>query len=61
VVLDIKTDPEVPPLPPHITLKQARHFAHALTKDPRSGSALAGTARQILSKLLPGRRKRDGE
>ena len=24
VVLEVKTDPEVPPLPPHITLRQAR-------------------------------------
>ena len=26
VVLEVKTDPEVPPLPPHITLKQATQF-----------------------------------
>ena len=27
VVVEFKTDPEVPPLPPHITLKQAKDFA----------------------------------
>jgi pyruvate dehydrogenase (quinone) len=29
-LLDIVTDPEVPPLPPHITFDQASGFAHAL-------------------------------
>ena len=60
VVLDIKTDPEVPPLPPHITFKQARNFAHAMTKDPHGGSLLRGTARQLLSRLLSGRRRPHG-
>ena len=61
VVLEFKTDPEVPPLPPHITLKQAKNFAHALLKgDPNEGSVIRGTARQLLSKLFPGRRRHDG-
>jgi pyruvate dehydrogenase (quinone) len=35
VVLEVKTDPEVPPLPPHITLQQAKNFSLALMKgDP---------------------------
>jgi pyruvate dehydrogenase (quinone) len=58
VVLDIKTDPEVPPLPPHITFKQARQFAQAMAKsDPQAGGAIRGAARQLLNKLFPGRRK----
>ena len=58
VVLDIKTDPEVPPLPPHITFKQARNYAKSMTKgDPHRGRVIRGTARQLLSKLLPGWRK----
>jgi pyruvate dehydrogenase (quinone) len=62
VVLEFKTDPEVPPLPPHITLKQAKNFAHALLKgDPNEGSVIRGTARQLLGKLLPGWRKHDDE
>jgi pyruvate dehydrogenase (quinone) len=60
VVLDIKTDPEVPPLPPHITFKQARNFAHARPEDPHGGSLLRGTARQLLRRLLPGRRRPHG-
>lgn len=60
VLLEVKTDPEVPPLPPHITLKQARNIAHALWKgDPREGGVIKGAARQLLSRLFPGRSKRD--
>jgi pyruvate dehydrogenase (quinone) len=55
VVLEFKTDPEVPPLPSHITLDQARHFMTTIGKgDPSEGSMLAGVARQVLSAILPG-------
>ncbi|MBU1358947.1 MAG: thiamine pyrophosphate-requiring protein [Gammaproteobacteria bacterium] len=56
VVLEVKTDPEVPPLPPHITLKQAKNFASTLMKgDPEQGSMIASTARQVLGHLFSGR------
>jgi pyruvate dehydrogenase (quinone) len=59
VVLEVKTDPEVPPLPPHITLQQAKKFAQAMVKgDPNERGMITGAARQFLSKLLPGKRKR---
>jgi pyruvate dehydrogenase (quinone) len=55
VVLEVKTDPEVPPLPPHITLKQAKAFASAaLAPDPDEGSMLMGAAKEVLSGILPG-------
>jgi hypothetical protein len=51
-----KTDPEVPPLPPHITLDQARKFTSMLVRgDPDEGNALIGTAKEILASVLPGR------
>ncbi len=54
VVLEVKTDPEVPPLPPHITLEQARKFMHTLVQgDPVEGRALLGTAKELLSSLIP--------
>jgi len=57
VVLEVKTDPEVPPLPPHITLQQAQHMTQALlTGDPREGGVIMGTARQLVGALLPGDR-----
>lgn len=56
VVLEVKTDPEVPPLPPHITLQQAKKFTETLFKgDPQERRVLAGTARQVLESILPGR------
>jgi len=60
VVLEVKTDPEVPPLPPHITFKQAMHFGETLVKgDPREGSVIKETARQVLSSILPGHHDKD--
>ncbi|MCW5687053.1 MAG: thiamine pyrophosphate-requiring protein [Pseudolabrys sp.] len=55
VVLEFKTDPNVPPLPPHITLEQAKHFASALLKvDPDESSIIAGAAKQIFAAIRPG-------
>ena len=55
VVLEVKCDPEVPPLPPHIGLEQAKNFMFMLGKgDPEGGSLLKDTARQVLSHILPG-------
>jgi len=34
VVLHVKTDPEVPPLPPHITFEQAKKMTQAMLHDP---------------------------
>jgi thiamine pyrophosphate-dependent acetolactate synthase large subunit-like protein len=54
VVLEVKTDPDVPPLPPHITLDQAKIFSQSLAKgDSRTGEIVAGAARQLLSAILP--------
>jgi pyruvate dehydrogenase (quinone) len=34
-VLEVKTDPEIPPLPPHIQVEQAKKMAEAMVKgDP---------------------------
>jgi len=47
----------VPPLPPHITLAQAKAFASMLVKgDPEQGSVLVNTAKEVLSSVLPGHR-----
>ena len=55
VVLEVKTDPEVPPLPPHITLEQAKKMASALLSgDPDEGGMIKGAAKQVLSALIPG-------
>ena len=57
VVLEARTDPEVPPLPPHITLEQAKMFAKALRKgDPNTGAMIRQTIRDKVEELVPGRR-----
>ncbi|MDS0857800.1 thiamine pyrophosphate-requiring protein [Burkholderia pseudomultivorans] len=62
VVLEVKTDPEVPPLPPHVTLQQARHFAQMLMKgDAREHNVIVETARQVLSAVLPGNGEHRGK
>ncbi|MBU9480798.1 thiamine pyrophosphate-requiring protein [Burkholderia multivorans] len=61
VVLEVKSDPEVPPLPPHVTLQQAKHFAETLLKgDSREHNVIVETARQVLSAVLPGNGERGG-
>jgi pyruvate dehydrogenase (quinone) len=56
VVLEVKTDPEVPPLPPHITLEDAKHFTETLIKgDSREGNIIKETAKQVLASLVPGK------
>ncbi len=58
VVLEVKTDPEVPPLSPHITFEQMRNFSETLIKgDPREGSIIRDTARQVFASVLPGRKE----
>jgi pyruvate dehydrogenase (quinone) len=52
VVLEVKTDPEVAPLPPHVTLKQAKNFMFALSKDEDAGHVIRDTARQIFNAAL---------
>ncbi|MBA3811741.1 MAG: thiamine pyrophosphate-requiring protein [Caulobacteraceae bacterium] len=55
VVLEVKTDPEVPPLPPHITFEDAKKFMQTLRKgDSAQGHMLVETARQVLGSVLPG-------
>jgi pyruvate dehydrogenase (quinone) len=57
VVLEVKTDPEVPPLPPHITLKQAKNFTSAiLAPDPNESGMLIGTAKEVLSTVFPSKK-----
>jgi pyruvate dehydrogenase (quinone) len=57
IVVEAKVDPEVPPLPPHITLKQAKAFISTLLAgDPREGSVIVQTAKELVADLLPGGR-----
>jgi len=53
-LIEFKTDPDVPPLPPHIKLEQARAFASTLLQgDPDQMGIIKQTARQVFSRVLP--------
>jgi pyruvate dehydrogenase (quinone) len=52
-VFEVVCDPEVPPLPPHITLEQARSFASAIARgDPGRRRIIAQSIRQKLPEVL---------
>ncbi len=54
VVLEAITDPEVPPLPPHITLEQAKAVTKALLKrDPGSLAIVRQSLRDKIAELRP--------
>ncbi|NUR45354.1 MAG: thiamine pyrophosphate-requiring protein [Sphingomonas sp.] len=55
VVLEVKTDPEIAPLPPHISFKEAKNFMFSMAKDEDSGHVIRDTARQVVNAVL-GRR-----
>jgi pyruvate dehydrogenase (quinone) len=55
-VLEAITDPEVPPLPPHISFEHAKNFWLSTVKDERRGRMIANALRQMAAQLLPGRR-----
>ena len=56
VVIDAVTDPEVPPLPPHITFTQAVNFAHAVAHgDSGRRGMITQAIRQRAQQLVPGR------
>jgi len=57
VILEAYTDPNVPPLPPHITLQDARNFMTSLIDEPERGSVIVNSAKEVLASVLPGRRE----
>jgi len=55
VILEAYTDPNVPPLPPHITLKEAKNFISMIPSEPELGSVLKNSAKELLASVLPGK------
>jgi pyruvate dehydrogenase (quinone) len=52
-VLNVRTDPEVPPLPPHISFAEAKAFmTTAVQGDPDEGRMLKGSIKQVLSSVF---------
>jgi len=55
VILEAYTDPNVPPLPPHIILKDAAHFMSMMASEPELGSVLKNSAKELLATVMPGK------
>ena len=54
-VLDVVTDPEVPPMPPHIRMEHAKGMASALLHgDPEAGRIVRQSLREKLKDLVSG-------
>ncbi|WP_267394807.1 MULTISPECIES: thiamine pyrophosphate-requiring protein [unclassified Sphingomonas] len=52
VILEVKTDPSVAPLPPHVTLAEAKGFLSSMAKGDRAaGQVIADTARQLIKEV----------
>jgi pyruvate dehydrogenase (quinone) len=55
-VVDALCDPNVPPLPPHITVKEAKSFVSALKKgDPHMRGVITQSFKEKIIEFLPGR------
>lgn len=53
VVIDVRTDPEVPPIPPHITYEQMKSTAEAIVKgDPNGWHMIAEMAKNKAAELF---------
>ena len=51
VLLEVVTDPNVPPLPPHISFEQAKHLLGAMLQDdPKRWGVIRQSARQVLAR-----------
>ena len=56
-VVEAVTDPDVPPLPPHITLEQARHFTSSvLARDADALGFIRQTVKDAAESFLPHRK-----
>jgi pyruvate dehydrogenase (quinone) len=56
VVLDVRCDPDVPPIPPHVTLDEVKALASSLTHgDADKWGVVREGVKQKIQQLLPGR------
>lgn len=57
VILECYTDPNVPPLPPHITLKDAKHFLTMISSEPELASVIKNSAKQVFAGMFTKEKK----
>ncbi len=52
VVLEVKTDPEIAPLPPHVSFAEARKFLSSVSREKGALHTFTDTARQAINAVL---------
>jgi pyruvate dehydrogenase (quinone) len=53
VLIEAITDPEVPPLPPHITFEQAAHLSRSLLQEPNAMAIISHAVKELATGILP--------
>lgn len=62
VVIDVYTDPSVPPLPPHISFKQAKNFMFSMAKgDPDTWDMIKQSWKDVIENFIPHKEKEPSE
>jgi pyruvate dehydrogenase (quinone) len=57
VLLEMVTDPNVPPIPPHVSATQVRHYLRALLhRDPQAVQTVIASFREVWDSVTKGRR-----
>lgn len=57
-VLEMVTDPDVPPLPPHVSAKQAAHYLRAMLRgDQEAAGVITATIKEVWDGLFPDKQK----
>ena len=60
VVLEAYTDPDTPPLPPHVKFDQAKAYISSLLKgDSQARGIIEQSAKEVAESLIPHRRQKD--
>ena len=55
VIMNVYADANVPPLPPHVTFKDAKNFITMIASEPELGSVVKNSVKQVLANVLPGK------
>jgi pyruvate dehydrogenase (quinone) len=54
VVFEALSDPDVPPIPPHITFEQAKHFTETILRgDPNEGGIIKQAIKGVMQSFVP--------
>ncbi len=54
VVFEAMSDPDVPPIPPHITFEQAKHFTETILRgDPNEGGIIKQAIKGVMESFVP--------